>query len=191
MISAVILASGYSNRMGRNKLLLPYKKKPIVEHVIDAILSCNFSNIILVGRDVEVINIGKRKNIKTVINSNATNGQSESVKLSINNLPNTDGYMFFTGDQPLIELETIELLLHKFNQNNNFIIVPKHKEKKGTPVIFPKEFKQELLSLEGDTGGRVIINNNLDKVIFVDLPKEHVLFDIDTPDDYKTLISMQ
>ncbi len=63
MVNAVIMASGYSTRMGKNKLMLPFKGKPIIEHVIDAIKECKFNEIILVGQEKEVLDIAKKKNI--------------------------------------------------------------------------------------------------------------------------------
>ncbi len=51
MVNAIIMASGYSTRMGKNKLMLPLKEKPIIEHVIDAITKCKFNEIILVGQE--------------------------------------------------------------------------------------------------------------------------------------------
>ena len=64
MISAIILASGYSRRMGKNKLLLKYEGKSLIEHTIDTILQCDFSEVILVAREEEIIEIGKKNRIK-------------------------------------------------------------------------------------------------------------------------------
>ncbi|MBC2581808.1 molybdenum cofactor cytidylyltransferase [Clostridium sp. DJ247] len=189
MISAVILASGYGNRMGQNKLLLPYKGKTIIEHILDTVLSYPFHEIILIGREEEILNLAEKRHIKTVVNNHAYKGQSESIKLAIQNIDYTDGYIFFTGDQPLINLETIEFLVNTFNKNSNHIIVPKYKENRGSPVIFPKKFKGELLELNGDMGGRIVINHHLNDVIFAELDKGHVLFDVDTPEDYQTLLN--
>lgn len=190
MINAIILASGYGTRMGENKLLLPYKNKTIIEHVIDVISSYSFDDVVLVGREDKILDLAKNRIIKTVVNNNANNGQSESIKLGIKNSSPSDGYMFFTGDQPLIDIETITLLVDSFYKNSNSIIVPIYKENRGSPVIFPKEFKDELLNLEGDVGGKKIINTHIDRVDFAKLHKDYVLFDIDTPEDYQTLLKM-
>ena len=37
MINAIIMASGFSRRMGRNKLMLLYNGKPLIDNVIDHI----------------------------------------------------------------------------------------------------------------------------------------------------------
>lgn len=73
--------------------MLPFKGKPIIEHVIDAIKECNFNEIILVGKE-KVLDIARRKNILTVLNTKAYQGQSQSIKLGILNISSSKGYMF-------------------------------------------------------------------------------------------------
>lgn len=191
MVSAVILASGYGKRMGRNKLLMPFKEKPLVEHVIDEVLKCSFDDITLVARDEEVIELGKSKDLKTIINKEAHKGQSQSVKLGVLNSGEAEAYMFFTGDQPFINKALIEKLIRNFYDYRDFIIVPRHEGGRGNPVIFPEKFKEELLSLEGDQGGRVIIQKYIDKVYFVDIEDKSLFLDIDTPEDYERLVNMR
>ncbi|MCR1933802.1 molybdenum cofactor cytidylyltransferase [Clostridium tepidum] len=185
MVNAIIMASGYSTRMGKNKLMLPLKEKPIIEHVIDAITKCKFNEIILVGQEKKVLDIAKNKNILTILNTKPYKGQSQSIKLGILNTSSAKGYMFFTGDQPLLDSHTINLLLNKFINNNDYIVIPKYKNTVGSPTIFPEKFKNELLNLQGDIGGKIIINNHMNKILFVDLKNRYSLFDIDTPEDYE------
>ncbi|WP_434293594.1 molybdenum cofactor cytidylyltransferase [Clostridium botulinum] len=189
MVSAVIMASGYSTRMRKNKLMLPFKGKPIIEHVIDAIKECNFNEIILVGKEKKVLDIAKRKNILTVLNTEAYKGQSQSIKLGILNISSSKGYMFFTGDQPLLNSYTINLLLNTFTENNDYIVIPKYKNKVGSPTIFPGKFKNELLNLQGDVGGKIVINNHINEILFVNLRNGYSLFDIDTPKDYEYILN--
>lgn len=189
MVNAVIMASGYSTRMGKNKLMLPFKGKPIIEHVIDTIKECNFNEVILVGRENKVLDIGKKKNILTVLNTKAYKGQSQSIKLGILNTCASNGYMFFTGDQPLLDSYTINSLLNTFTQNNDYIIIPKYKDKVGSPTIFPKKFKNELLNLQGDVGGKAVINNHTNEILFVNLRNGFCLFDIDTSKDYEYILN--
>lgn len=189
MVNAIIMASGYSTRMGKNKLLLPFRGKPIIEYVIDAVQKCTFNEIILVGKENQILDIGKSKNISTVLNTESHKGQSQSIKLGILNTGASDGYMFFTADQPLIDSYTINLLLDAFIKNKNSIIVPRYKNKSGSPTIFSSKFKDQLLGLQGDIGGRPIIHNNLSEVLFVDLKSNYSLLDVDTIKDYENILN--
>jgi molybdenum cofactor cytidylyltransferase len=148
MISAIILASGYSRRMGQNKLLLKYKGKSLIEHTIETILQCGFSEVILVGREEEVIEIGNRYGLKVIINENAVKGISESIKLGVGNAKETDGFMFFMADQPFLDVDTVKGLNKEFEENSGCIIIPRFDGKRGSPVIFPCIFKEDFLILE-------------------------------------------
>lgn len=190
MINAIILAAGYSNRMGKNKLSLNLNGKSIIEHVMDSVLSYNFNDIVLIGRDKDVLKLSQRRGIKTIFNDKAIYGQSESIKLGVINSCDTDGYMFFTGDQPFIDTNTIRLLDYAFDKYKHSIIVPTFSSRKGSPVIFPKRFREELLCLQGDTGGRIIIDKYKNDVRFIELNSELPLLDIDTPEDYKNILNI-
>jgi molybdenum cofactor cytidylyltransferase len=190
MLNAIIMASGFSSRMGTNKLLLPYKGKLLIEHILDKVIACNFASVTLVAQNEEIINIGKKRKVNVIHNTRAAEGQSASIKLGINNSPDCKGYAFFTADQPLLDVETIELLIDSFYKTGNSIIVPCFSGKRGTPVIFPEKFKSELLALSGDTGGKNVIEKHPNEVRFIEVHKESTLWDIDTEEDYRKLIHM-
>ncbi len=191
MINAIIMASGYGRRMGKNKLLLTYKDKPLVQHIIEKVVSCDFYNRTIIVKDEEILSLAMNYGLNVVRNHNPSIGQSEAVKLGIDNTTRAKGYMFFTADQPLLDVETIELLVDAFKKNSDYIIVPTYRGKKGSPVIFPLEALDELRELQGDIGGRNVINNNMNKVIFIEVKNEYVLMDVDTWEDYEKLISIK
>ncbi len=191
MISAIILASGYSRRMGRNKLLLKYRGKSLVEHTIDIILQCSFLEAILVAREEEIINIGNRNFIKVIKNENAFKGISESIKLGVSEAGESEGYMFFTGDQPFLDMDTVKKLAYTFKEHSDCIIIPRFKGKRGSPVIFPCIFKEDFLNLEGDVGGKIVINKNLDRVKYVEVQDDRRLFDVDTNESYEYILQLE
>lgn len=189
MITAVIMASGLSNRYGSNKLLLSFKGKYLIEHVLDLVLQSPSFYPILVANDELVMELGNTRGIKVIHNKDAVKGQSESIKLGIKNSPEVDGYAFFTGDQPLLDIDTIELLVENFKQNQNLIIVPSYKGKSGLPVLFPQKYKNDLLELTGDIGGKAIIKKNFEMVNYVEVRDETILWDIDTKEDFIKFLS--
>lgn len=189
-MNGIILASGFSKRMGENKLVMKFKDNTIIEQVIDVVKSSNLNKVILVARDDRIINIGKEKGINTIKNDYAIIGQSSSIKIGINNSNLEENYMFFCGDQPFIDKESINKLIDISNKNKENIIIPRIDKVFGSPVIFPKIFKKELLALKGDIGGKYIINNYLDKVLYVEIDNELFLKDIDNKEEYNKYIKM-
>ncbi|MGV8981248.1 molybdenum cofactor cytidylyltransferase [Clostridium sp.] len=190
-ISAIILAAGYSRRMGKNKLLLKYRGKSLIEHTIETIEKCGFSEVILVGRNKKIIDIGNRYGLVVVRNQNADKGISESIKLGVMHSKKTDGYMFFTADQPFLDENTIKQLAREFTEDYDYIIVPKCDVRRGNPVIFPYSFKGDFLKLEGDVGGKIIVNENLDKVKFIEINDSWALFDVDTNENYEYILKLE
>jgi len=190
VITAIILASGYSRRMGQNKLLLKYRGKSLIEHTIESIMKCGFAEVIVVAREEEIIEIGNKNGLKVIKNENAVKGISESIKLGVMHAKETEGYMFFTADQPFLDSDTIKGLTVEFTENSAYIIIPRYEGKRGSPVIFPSSFKEDFLKLEGDVGGKAIINKNLEKVKFVEVQDSIKLFDVDTIENYEYILKL-
>ncbi|MCC0633993.1 molybdenum cofactor cytidylyltransferase [Clostridioides sp. ZZV15-6388] len=185
MINAVIMASGFARRMGKNKLLLEYDGCSIIEHVLKAVSKINFHQVVVVSQYKEVLALCNKYGFKYVDNKDANIGQSESIKLGILNSSKCDGYMFFVGDQPFIDDLYIDKIINTFKLYRNFIVIPRCKDVCGNPVIFPFSKKKELLALKEDEKGKTILKNS-SKIKYVEVPKK-MLLDIDTKVDYERI----
>lgn len=185
MISAIVMASGFSRRMGENKLLMDFNGKTIIENTFEALKKYDFKEVIVVSQYEEVLKIANKYQFKFVLNDNAHIGQSESIKLGIRNSGKCDGYMFFVGDQPLINNDDVKELINEFGENKEYIVIPRYDNKTGNPVIFPTCLKKNLLSLKNDEKGKKVINE-YDKIKYVNV-SEYTLLDVDTKLDYENL----
>ncbi len=189
-MNGIILASGFSRRMGKNKLLMNFGEEVILQKVIREIKKSNITKIILVAREDNVIKLGIDEGIQVIKNDFAIYGQSYSIKLGLAKADLDNNFMFFCGDQPFIDYYSINKLIGFSLMSKDSIIIPRVKDKIGSPIIFPKFLKNELESLEGDVGGRKVIKDNQDKVKYFDLDNELFLQDIDTLEDYKKFITI-
>lgn len=181
------MCSGLSRRMGQNKLLMKLGGKIIVEYVVENVIRSKFDEILMIYGDYELKKVADSYNIKSIHNPLREEGQSEAIKLAIKNSQGHDGISFFMGDQPLLATDTINLLLGEFNKTKKHIIIPSYKGKMGAPVIFPLNLSEEFLKLEGDVGGKVVINNNREIVIKIDIDDDTQSMDIDTLEDLRRL----
>lgn len=188
MVSGVIMASGLSKRMGKCKLLMPYKDRAIIQWVMDALEKSFLNPKLVITGNEEIKALALERNFTVVINELAELGQSESIKLGVLNSKEADGYAFITGDQPLISSEFLNSLVFEFEKTKDKIIVPMYKGTRGNPVIFPKRYREELLKLQGDVGGRVLLNKYKEYIEFIEVQDEKLLKDIDTKEDYERLI---
>lgn len=176
-ISAIIMASGLSRRMGENKLLLEFKGKKIYEWIFDVVEKANIDDIILVSSYDEILEDAKKRKFKAIYNKNNEVGKSESIKLGILNCDNDSSMMFFVADQPLLKVDTVNKLIDKYKENM-LITYPKSEKRRGAPVIFSSKYRKELLQLEFDQGGMMLVKDDNKNEVYIDDVRE--LWDIDT-----------
>ena len=189
-VSAIIMAAGLSKRMNQEKLKMKINNKFIFEYILDTIKNCYdcFNEVIVVAKDDTILNRAEEFGFKIVKNDISYLGQSTSIILGIQNSNATQGYMFFVADQPFIKEETIRELIRTFEKNPSNIIIASYNGINGNPAIFPEIFSEQLLNLEGDIGGKLIIKNNEDKVIKVHIQSDNEFIDIDTFEDYERIV---
>jgi molybdenum cofactor cytidylyltransferase len=191
MISAIILAAGESKRMGQPKQLLPFRGSTILGQIMENLLPSQAAEIIVVlGSQAEkMIPQISREPVKIVVNPDFEQGMSSSIKCGLSRISAAaDGVMIVLGDQPLIEKETIDLLIEKHRQSERGITLPVYKGLRGHPVIFTMKYKDELMRLTGDIGGKQIVERHPSDVLEVEVDCESVVISIDAESDYQSLV---
>ena len=191
-LSALVLAAGTSRRMGtRNKLLVDLNGKPLVRHVCEAVLAATVDSVTVVtGHDADQVRDAVAGLAVTLVhNPHYTSGLSTSVRTGVGSVrDDVDGVLILLGDMPNVDTATIDQLIAAFRDSDgNAIIVPVHQGRRGNPVLFPRAFFAQILSLTGDAGARHILETNKDKVQVLAVDQPGVLFDVDTPDDLSEL----
>lgn len=182
-ICAIVLASGFSRRMGFNKLLMPVNSKLMVEYTLELLGKIDFYEKIVVTAYQEIAALSGQYGCQAVINTQPFKGQSESMRLGIEACPNCDGYMFFNGDMPYLKEATVNKIIEQFSRNMSGIIVPRYGQRNGNPVLFSAGFRAELMAVAGDIGGRAVIRNNQAHLVYVDIKDKIQGKDIDSEED--------
>jgi molybdenum cofactor cytidylyltransferase len=193
MISAVILAAGKSERMGRLKQLMPWQHSTVLEQTVENFVGSRANEVIVVVgyRAEEIERVLAEKPIRWVINPNYKRGMSTSMIAGLNLVDHqTQAVMFALGDQPLITSQTINRLIDEFFGCDKGIVIPTYRGRRGHPVIFAMTYKQQLQQLEGDIGGRLLIARHPEDVLEVAVDCEGVCIDIDTMENYSSIISV-
>lgn len=187
MVTGIILASGFSKRMGKDKLLIELDGEKIIETVIKAAKASALSQVVVVYRKDEVKRIAGAYKVDAVLNIKAELGQSESMKIGIKSTDKGSDFMFLMGDQPFINSDLIDTLINEYKKTSRDIIVPYYNSKKGMPSIFSSSYRQELLEVEGDKGGRDIMQKNREDIKKVYFYNEKLGIDVDTLDDLERI----
>jgi len=189
MISAILLAAGESKRMGELKQLMPFgQNTTIVEQAIDNLLSAAVNEVIVVVgyRAEEVIKSIVGKPVKIAINPNYRQGMSTSIIAGLNLVDSrAQAVMLTLGDQPLINSQTVNRLIEEFHNHDRGIAIPTYQGRRGHPIIFAIKYKEKLLELKGDIGGRQIVKDHPDDILEVAVNAGGIITDIDTISDYQ------
>ncbi len=194
MIYGIILAAGEGKRMGKVKLTLPLGDKKLIEWVLQAVKLAPLDKYFLVVRpeDKEMIKIGKKWGAEIVLNYEYKSGMSSSIKKALHQISpeELEGFFVILGDQPLINPSLLFKMLRAFTLDKKEIVVPFYKEKQGNPVFFDGYWKDELMKLSGDVGGRALIKAHPERIKRFKISDESILLDIDREEDYEKMKSI-
>ncbi len=184
-VAAIVLAAGKSSRMGSNKLLADFDGKPLLRHGVENIKQSDAQHVVVVtGNEAEHVKAALRPlAVNFVHNENFANGLSTSLKCGLAALPpDVDAVLICLGDMPLVDSQTINRLISSFNVGEHrTICVPVHDGKRGNPVLWGRQHFPGLQAIEGDQGGRLLMDALSDEMVEVDVKTGGVLVDVDTP----------
>lgn len=190
-ISGILLAAGASQRMGRPKLLLPWKSGTIIEQVIDTYLRSILAELVVVigAHADEVRMLVSPKAAVVVENYRYEEGMSTSIRCGVQAAsPAADAYLIALADQPLITADAVDCLVQAFAAEKPLIAAAAYQGRRGHPVVFDRALHQELCTLQGDEGGKRLIGKYARQVLYVELGSSAVFTDIDTPEDYDKVV---
>ena len=189
MISAVLLAAGQSRRMnGQNKLSKKIQEIPLIKHSVNNILDSLVDELIIVlGYQREIIEklIDNNKKIKIVFNEKFESGMASSIKTGLNHLSEkTDAFFICLGDMPLVNKDIYNQIIQSRN-NKKEIFVPNYNGQQGNPILFSMSMKREIMRIQGDVGGKKILEQNKDKILNLSINNEVIISDFNTEDSFK------
>jgi molybdenum cofactor cytidylyltransferase len=186
--AAIILAAGSSRRMGKaNKLLAPYRGEPMIAQVVRAALASKADPVIVVtGHEQEQVRAALSAfDVQFTHAGEHDQGMSRSLQAGIAVLSaDSAGAAIMLGDMPLVRPETVDRLIEEFDPwADASICIPCHEGKRGNPILLAREFFEEIMSLDGDTGARSIIQKYSEQIVDVAVDDPGVLRDFDTAQD--------
>ena len=197
MITAILLAAGESRRMGaQNKLLLPYNGKALVRHMIDQLRASDAAEVLIViGHESDqLFRLLIDESPFLVLNPNYKQGMTTSIQAGVKAASlKAHGYMICLSDLPLITPAEYNQLIRTFEEkyqiDPKLILQPSLNDKRGNPVIFSSFYRRQILQHPHLEGCKHIIQQNHKHLQTLPVQSDHFFRDMDTPDDYQTIIS--
>ena len=173
----IYLAAGNSRRFKEDKLHTLFKGKELYLYGIDTLKQL----------------LKHRNDIEIIIVSNTIDIQEKyihSYKSALDHINQQKDYqmMFMVADQPYLSYQTLNKMIDTFNQSSYSICSLMFKDRVGNPVIFSKDYFNELYSLKEDQGGRKIVNKYPQECFYFRIENEKELYDIDYQSDLQKLI---
>ena len=203
-VAAILMASGFSERFGgRNKLLVPFRGKPLVRYTLE--LACSFNGlfseptndsfenapgfpggIFFVAASNEVIALASDlPMVRSIKNLSPEKGLRESVRLGVEAAANAAYYLFFPCDMPFLDEDTVRCILEA--RRPGCIVEPRFRERPVNPCLFSAHFRENLLSLKEGETPRKIKASNPEAIRIVDIPKPLPVTDIDDEEKFRKL----
>jgi len=184
-VGAIVLAAGFSSRMGENKLLLKASGECMIVTTVSQLVRANLREVIVVtGHQREEIERALRGcMVRFASCDDFSRGMGRSLAVGINALSKElDGALICLGDMPFVKTNQIEAVIRTFEGHDGGVIVaPIHDGRRGHPVLFPQNCFMAMAKLDTDAGARDIIYANRDILIELEIDSADVLKDVDDP----------
>jgi molybdenum cofactor cytidylyltransferase len=193
MIPAVILAAGFSTRMGRDKALLEVPGDgSFLSRLARTFVSAGCSRVIAVvgARSVERITAVVDREalpVTLVLNPDPARGQLSSLREAIVALERGTprGILVCPVDQPLVAAQTVALLLDAWSRTRALIVRPSREGRHGHPVVFDARILPELMAADLGGGARPVVRAHAAETVDVEVEDPGAFEDVDTPEDYR------
>jgi molybdenum cofactor cytidylyltransferase len=200
-LCAVILAAGESSRMGTDKALLPWppnsaaKGDTFLSEAIEALAAVSDMVIVVAGKnEPHITPIADANGALLVINPEPERGQFSSLQCGLQEILNhgRDAAMFTLVDRPPVSASTLEKLKMEFGAAlslGKWAVVPEFGGKHGHPILVGREMIEAFLKAPPTSTAREIQHQNQARIAYVVVDDPLVVANVDTPQDYASLIS--
>ena len=189
-VAGIVLAAGESSRFGQPKQLLDWKGQTFVHAVAKTALDAGLSPVVVViGANAEQVESAVNDlPVKIVRNEEWKEGQASSIRAGIRALPEQTGAsIFLLCDQPQLTTTVLHALVESHATQLQSVLAPMVQDQRANPVLFDRVAFSDLLTLEGDVGGRAIFHKH--RVDYLPWHDDRLLLDVDTPKMYQRLIT--
>jgi len=194
--SAIILAAGYSSRMGSFKPIIKIEGKTPLQRCIELFKNCGINDITVVTGHLneciekELNNIKIELNdIRIVFNNKYSEGMYSSIKAGVASLSKeTDAFFILPVDIPSVQASTIKKMIQSYEKIKDGILYPIFGEEKGHPTLVSYSLAEEILNNNPEGGLREILNQHKKLWYYEQVTDRGILLDMDTKEDFQVLL---
>ena len=187
-IISVILAAGYSSRMGSFKPLLELDGEPAIARVCRSFSRLGLCLCVVTGHNAAALRpIITSLGTAEIYNPDFAEGMFTSIREGVRYAKNAgaEGILLSPVDCSLVTPEAIKRVLDTAEAQPDRFSVAVFGGKKGHPLYIPAKVFDEILAHDGTNGLKGVTRRYDGELIRVETLDEGVLLDMDTPEGYE------
>ena len=191
MIKAILLAAGQSKRLkSENKLIKLYKKKPLINHSLNALYKSKVNKVIVVlghqRKELQKIIKRNNKNIFT-FNKEYKKGMASSIKAGLRKVNKKDkGFIIVQSDMPFIKSSDINKIYTSIKSKKYLVHVLKYRNRVGNPIGFDISIMKKFKRIKGDIGAKFMVKRLKKETKFIKINNLKSFKDFDKVSDFRT-----
>ena len=182
----LVLAAGASSRMApRDKLLEPVHDEALIRR--QTRLACETACPVFVATTKTRAKALEGLACTPVWIEDPSQGMAASLRAGLAEARqiNPPAVMILPADMPDFTLSALNAILNAWQEAPGKILRGQAETgQPGHPAIFPADLFDELAQMQGDQGGRAVLQAHPDRIRLYPLPGLMAITDLDTPDDW-------
>jgi CTP:molybdopterin cytidylyltransferase MocA len=189
-VTAIVLAAGFSTRMGRPKALLDWHGTPFLAHICRTLADAGIARIVAVTGAAHdaACRLHTPASVVWTVNPRPEDGMLSSLRCGLQALDTADAHvMLCLVDHPGVQAATYRALVAQAAADR--IVIPIYQGRRGHPTLFGARFVEELRNGDCLDGARSVVHAHPDALRQIAVDDPCVLTDIDTPADYAAAVS--
>ena len=174
--------------MGTSKQLLLLGNKAVLRHCVDTLASVDVRDLVVVtGAEHGACALALSGTKARLVRTDAPDGQmADSVRIGLRTIDeNCSGVLVCLADHPLVSADTYRALLDAHRREPEKIIIPAFNGRRGHPGLFPYAVINDIFFT---ATLRDLVREDNNRVSMIDVPDEGVVLDMDTRDDYRSIL---
>ena len=182
-LGAIVLAAGFSRRMGREKVLLPFGGSTVLETVLAKLRRLDVDRAVVVVRpdlpDVE--RLAGNAGATVVVNPHPEEEMLVSIRLGLAALAaSVDAFFVWPADHPGVAPRTLETLAA--SARRDVAVIPVYRGARGHPAVVGADLVPEISRIPAHAGLRQLWRARADAVREVAVDDPGVVEDLDDPE---------
>ncbi len=183
-ICGVLPAAGRARRFGGPKLRVCYRGRPLVAWSMAALEPCDRVLAVVRPNDAALARVLRALGAQVVACD--SRGMGASIAAAVRASRGAAGWCILPADMPWVPAVVTSRIVAALRAGAP-VAAPFHKGVRGHPVGFSARCGAELVSLDGETGGRAILRRHAGEMVRIPIHVPGVLRDVDRPGDLRAV----